>query len=70
MTPILRFRAKPVPGIRFRWYVWDEARDRPHDFYKYKSVHKANKAADKLNGMSTRAGKSYRYAKTGDYASA
>lgn len=67
MTPILRYRAKPVRGVAFRWHVWDEVRERPADPYMYKSVHRANKAADRLNGMSNSQGKAYRYAKTGDY---
>lgn len=66
MSDQLRYFTKPVRGLLHRWQIWDRATNKPHSSYFYRSVHKCNKAVDKLNGMSNREGKRYRAAKDGE----
>lgn len=66
MTDQLRYYTRPVRGLLHRWQVWDRVLNRPHAWYNYRSVHKCNKAVDKLNGMPNREGMRYRRAKEGE----
>lgn len=63
----LRYWTRPVRGLRNRWQVWDRATNKAFAPYHYRSVHKCNKAVDRLNGMSNREGALYRAAKNGEH---
>lgn len=63
----IRYVTKRVKHANPRWQVWDTARNAPYAPYQYRSMHKCNKACDRLNGMGIREGQRYRAAQQGEF---